>query len=216
MLLRILTSLLLLSSLQEAAAQKTEYGFFVGGQATSAGYYLHGHRQATTWLPGAHAGAILRIPFEGNFYFSPSLAYSLKGFDVNLTDTSSNPGINVVGNRLRVHTFELAPLFTLYFASAGTRPFIQFGPAADFAVWGTEDLRLRDGSTSGRTMNFSNDAYGRITASLIVRLGVETRSGFFFNAHYNHGVGSLNQNDFGPSIKHQVAGMSIGKIFSRK
>ncbi|RYZ16502.1 MAG: PorT family protein, partial [Chitinophagaceae bacterium] len=195
MQLRLIAFLIFLSAAFDASAQKTEYGFFAGAHTSSARYYLHGHRQETSWLPGAHAGAILRIPFEGNFYFSPSLAYSLKGFDVNLADTSSNPGIDVGGNRLRLHTLELAPLFTLYFASSGTRPFLQFGPAFDIALAGSEDLRLRNGNSVHRSMKFANDAYGRITASLNVRLGIETRSGLFFNVHYNHGVASLNQND---------------------
>jgi hypothetical protein len=199
-----------------AAAQRTEFGFFAGPQASSSSYKLRGSRQPTTWKFGGHIGAIARIPFEGNFYFTPSLAYSLKGFGVTLTDTSGNPGVDAVGNDIRLHTFELAPLFTIYFSSTGTMPFVQFGPAIDYAVFGTEDLQLKNGSRVGRTMSFDPDAYGRITASFIMRIGVETPNGLFFNAHYNYGLGSLNQYDSGPSIRHRIAGVSIGKIFRRR
>jgi hypothetical protein len=208
---------ILLSSLTAAVhAQRTQFGFLAGPQVSSAKYVLHGVTQKTRSRTGGHLGLIARIPFEGNLYFTPSLVYSLKGFDVTLTDTSSNPGIDAVGNSIRLHTFELAPLFTVYFSSAGTKPFVQFGPAADYAVFGTEDVRLKNGTTQGRTMHFASDGYGRITASLMLRLGIETRNGLFFNAHYNYGLGSLNQNDYGPSIKHRVAGISVGKIFNRR
>jgi hypothetical protein len=199
-----------------AQAQKTEFGILAGPQITSSHYVLHGITQKTNAKTGGHLGLIARIPFEGNLFFSPSLVYSLKGFEVALTDTSSNPGIEAVGNSVRLHTLELAPLFTVYFSSAGTRPFVQFGPAADYAVFGNEAVRLKNGSTQSRSMYFASDGYGRITASLLFRFGIETRSGLFFNAHYNHGLGSLNQNDYGPSIKHRIAGISVGKIFSRK
>jgi hypothetical protein len=199
----------------EAGAQKTEFGIFGGPQITTAHYRLHSQLQTTTWKTGVHLGAIASIPFEGNFYFTPSLSYSLKGFGVTLTDTSSNPGTEAVGNTVRLHVMELAPLFTIYFSSGGTRPFVQFGPAIDYAVFGTEDVRLKNGNTVGRTMTFSYDAYGRVTASVIIRLGFETPGGFFANAHYDHGLGSLNQNDFGPTITNRVVGISVGKFFRR-
>jgi hypothetical protein len=198
-----------------AKAQKTEFGFIAGPQATSAHYSVHKRLQQTSWLAGGHIGAIASIPFEANFYFTPSLVYSLKGYGVSLADTSSNPGVDAIANTLRLHTIELTPLFTLYFGNKSLRPFIQFGPSLDMNISGTEKLTLKNGSTLSRNVNFSGDAYGRITASLVFRFGFETSSGLFANAHYEHGFGSLNQNDFGPYITHRVVGVSVGKFFRR-
>ncbi|GAB4092178.1 porin family protein [Flaviaesturariibacter terrae] len=200
-----------------ASAQKTEFGFLAGPQYNTAHYTVRGKEQVTTGKWGGHAGLIARIPFEGRLFFSPSLYYSLKGFSVLLTDTSSNPGIDAVANDIQLHTFELSPLFTVYVGRATDRgPYVQFGPSLDMNLAGTENIRLNTGRSVSRSMKFDGANYSRLTPSLVFRFGVQTSKGLFINAHVLYGIGSLNNNDYGPSIRHSVYGLSIGKLFSRK
>ncbi|RYY98903.1 MAG: PorT family protein [Chitinophagaceae bacterium] len=212
------TSLLLAAGLVSLAApaQKTQYGVFAGAQLTNAHYVLHGRQQKTEAKPGAHFGVMLSIPFENRLVFTPSLYYSLKGFKVALTDTSSLPGVDAVANDITLHSVELAPLFTIYMGKGTARPFVQFGPTVDFAFYGRERLVLNTGRRVERQVHFSNNDYGHITAALLVRLGYETRKGVLFGAHYSHGVGSLNNNDFGPTIKHRIFGVSVGKYLTHR
>ncbi|RYY40416.1 MAG: PorT family protein [Chitinophagaceae bacterium] len=199
-----------------ASAQKTEFGFIAGPQFTNSTYYLHGKKQATTGKFGGHAGAIARIPFEGRLFFTPSLYYSMKGFSVTLTDTSSNPGIDAVANDLRIHAFELSPLFTIYVGRAtDSGPYVQFGPSIDMNVAGREKVTVKNGAVVSRNMSFSGQGYSRLTPSVVLRFGVQTPKGFFVNAHILQGIGSLNNNDFGPAIRHRVFGLSVGKFFLR-
>ena len=200
-----------------ASAQKTEFGVLAGPQYTTATYSLHGKPQASNGKMGVHAGVIARIPFEGRLFFTPSLTYSLKGFSVALTDTSSNPGIDAVANDLRLHTAELAPLFTIYAGRKTDRGFFfQFGPSLDLNLTGRENITLNTGKSVSRNMKFNGQGYSRLTPSLILRLGTQTAKGYFFNAHIQQGIGSLNNNDFGPNIRHRIFGVSVGKIFHRK
>ncbi|GAA4332898.1 porin family protein [Flaviaesturariibacter amylovorans] len=199
-----------------AAAQKTQYGVFAGAQYTSAHYLLRDKKQSTEGKPGAHAGVMLLIPFENRLVFTPSLYYSGKGYKVALTDTSSLPGIDAVANDVSLHSIELAPLFLIYMGKGTGRPFVQFGPTVDFNFYGRERVRLNTGRTVDRQMRFSNNDYGRITAALLVRLGYETKKGLVFGAHYSHGAGSLNNNDYGPIIKHRIFGVSIGKWLTHR
>lgn len=200
-----------------AAAQKTEFGVVAGPQYTTARYFLHGKEQATTGKAGGQLGAVAKIPFEGRFFFTPSLTYSLKGFSVTLTDTSSNPGVDAVANDLRLHTAELSPLFTIYMGRQPERGFyVQFGPSLDLNLAGHENVTVKNGNVVRRSMSFGGTGYSRLTPSLIVRLGSESKKGFFFNAFFQQGIGSLNNNDFGPAIRHRIAGVGVGKIFYRK
>ncbi|RYY66461.1 MAG: PorT family protein [Chitinophagaceae bacterium] len=200
-----------------ASAQKTEFGAIAGPQYTTANYFLHGKEMATKGKVGLHAGVVAKIPFEGRLFFSPSLTYSLKGFSVALTDTSSNPGIDAVANDLRLHTAELAPLFTIYLGKTKDRgAYVQFGPSLDLNLQGNEKVTVKSGNVVDRDMKFGGQGYSRLTPSVIVRFGVESAKGFFFNAHIQQGIGSLNNNDFGPAIRHRIAGVSVGKIFHRK
>jgi len=197
-------------------AQKTQYGFLGTLKTGTTSYTVRGAAQKTSFVPGAGIGVLAKIPFEGPLYFTPSLSFSAKGFQVVLTDTASNPGIDVTRNNARLYVMELAPLLTLYLQQKGTQPFVQFGPVIDVAGFGTEQIRLNSGQNLSRTMKFAPDAYGRITAGLMVRLGVETPKGVFLSAQYQHGLGSQNNADLGPDIRYRTIGLSFGKIFNRK
>ncbi|RYY88383.1 MAG: PorT family protein [Chitinophagaceae bacterium] len=200
-----------------ASAQKTDFGFLAGPQYTNSTYSLRGQQQPTKGKPGGHIGAIARIPFEGRLFFTPSFYYTLKGFSVVLSDTSSNPGIDAVANDLRIHAMELSPLFTIYIGRATDHgPYVQFGPSLDMNFAGREHITLKNGNTVDRSMSFSGQGYSRLTPSVVFRIGAQTPKGFFVNAHILQGIGSLNNNDYGPSIRHRVFGLSVGKFFLRK
>ncbi|MDB5250940.1 MAG: hypothetical protein JWP27_109 [Flaviaesturariibacter sp.] len=199
-----------------AAGQTTGYSIFAGAQMTDARYLVYGKKQETGSKPGGQAGFTFRIPFENRLSFTPSFYYSGKGFAVVLNDSASMPGIDVVRNDLSLHTFEIAPLFELRLGSSATYPFIAFGPTFDVAIAGTERRVLESGATVKRSMAFGSTSYGRFTAAALVRLGIQTRHGFFVFGHYSYGLGSLNNADYGPSIKHRIAGVSIGTALHRK
>lgn len=209
-------SVLLCQSLAGLAfSQSTIYGIFGGAQATSVHYSVRGKTQPSQSKPGAQGGLILKIPFENQLFFSPSLYYSLKGYKVTLKDTLSFPGIDIAADDVSVHTVELAPLFHLNFSDHPQHFFVQFGPAFDVAFSGTEKLNYSNGTVSKRPMPFNFEAYGRITSTAIMRLGYENSKGFLIFAHYDFGLGSMNDADDGPQIKHRLFGLSIGKFFNR-
>jgi hypothetical protein len=213
----ILSLLLCMGAADSLYAQQTQFGFLAGPQFTNARYYLHGNKMATEGKWGGHIGATLKIPFEGRLFFTPALYYSMKGFSVTLSDTSSNPGVDAAHNDILVHTMEIAPLFAIYFGrEGGARPYVQFGPAGDVAISGRENIMLKNGSTVKRAMTFNGEGYSKITIGLVLRAGYETAKGLFVSAQYHHGIGSLNNNDLGPSITHRVFALSVGKIFARK
>jgi hypothetical protein len=209
-------SSLCLLLLLSASGQTTGHSIFAGAQTTTAHYVVYGRPQQTSSKWGGQAGFTFKIPFEGQLFFTPSFYYSGKGFTVDLADTASMPGINVVRNDVSVHTVEIAPLFQLQLGKKRGHLFVAFGPSVDIAISGTEKRGLSGGTTVKKSMAFGSSSYGRLTAAALVRLGLETRSGFFFFGHYSYGLGSLNNADYGPSITHRIAGLSIGTSLHRK
>jgi len=65
-------------------------------------------------------------------------------------------------------------------------------------------------------MKFSFGDYGRFTSSAIARLGYQMQNGFFFFGHVTYGLGSMNNADNGPKIRHRIFGVSVGKYFKAK
>ena len=65
-------------------------------------------------------------------------------------------------------------------------------------------------------MKFSFGDYGRFTSSAIARLGYQMQNGFFFFGHVTYGLGSMNNADNGPKIRHRIFGVSAGKYFKAK
>lgn len=188
-------------------------GIFGGVQSTTAQYKIKDQLQTTGSKVGAQLGAMLKIPFDHNLYFAPTANYSLKGFTVQLMDDANPPGEGIVSNDVSIHTLELAPLFHIEFSKKPSHLFMRVGPGIDLAFKGSESLVKKDGSQIIRDMKFSFTNYGRITSSAVVHLGYETQGGFFVFGHYSHGLGSLNNSDGGPTIRHRIFGLSIGKYF---
>jgi hypothetical protein len=204
------TSLLLTAAL---CAQTTTYGIFAGFQATSANYKVREKMQETGYKYGPLGGLAIKIPFENRLVFTPSFYYNRKGYSVILKDTAAPPGIDAIANETSLHTIDIAPLLTIALSGKPSHCYIEFGPVIDAVISGKERVTKDDGSIVDRPMKFSFTDYGRITASFIGKFGYESSSGFFVAAQYAHGLGSLNNADYGPRIKHRIFGIMIGRFF---
>jgi hypothetical protein len=115
-----------------------------------------------------------------------------------------------------VHTLEIASLLHFDLSKKAAHPFIQFGPAIDIAFYGEEEIVLKNGDEINRNMKFSFGEYGRFTSSAIARLGYQFQNDFFFFGHITYGLGSMNNADNGPRIRHRVYGVSVGRYFKGK
>ena len=195
---------------------QSSIGVFGGVQSTTASYKVRDKKQTTSSKLGGQFGLTLKIPFDNQLFFSPVVGYSMKGFSVQLTDTASIPGKNVVHNNLSVHSIDIAPLFHVDLSKAPSHLFVRFGPSVDVAFKGREKLTLKDGKLEERAMQFGSAYYSPITTTAVVHFGFETQGGFFVFGHYNQGLGSMNNSDFGPKARHRAFGLSLGTYFGRR
>lgn len=190
---------------------QVDLGIFAGPQITSAGYSVNSEKQSTSNKYGFHLGANLKVPFENKLYFAPAVFYSLKGYKVKLNQPSPLPDSLAIDNNTTIHTFELAALFQYDFKNNPNHFFVKFGPSIDVQLYGKEKFNRRNNTAIDRQMVFSFTKYGRIGANMILQLGYETSNGIFFSGQYSHGIGNINNTDYGPYIVHRVYGLSIGK-----
>jgi hypothetical protein len=201
-----------------ACLGQVQLAFFAGPQATTAYYTVREHKQPTEFKYGVMAGAAAKVVFDKQFFFYPSIYYSLKGYKVTLNDPSFPPTELANNNNTTIHTIEIAPLFQIDFNKKPAHPFVRFGPAVDYALAGREkfDTTSSTGSigTIDRPMLFSFGDYGHFSAQAIIHLGYETGKGLMFFAFYEHGIGSMNNADNGPKILHRIAGVSVGWLFT--
>jgi len=199
------------------AVSQVRFAVYAGPQATSAHYVVKDSKQPTSWKYGAMAGVSVKVPFDKQLYFFPSVYYSLKGYKVTFNEPSFPPTEFAKNNNTTLHTLEIAPMFQVDLGKNPSHPFIRFGPAVDFAFSGREifDTVSSTGVRAAvdRPMVFSFGDYGRITAQANLHLGYETSTGFMVFAFYEHGIGSLNNADEGPRILHRIAGISVGWLF---
>jgi hypothetical protein len=154
-------------------------------------------------------------------HFFPTIQYSKKGYTVDLKDQAFPPSTIAINNNTSIHTIDFAPLLQFDFSKKPSHIFLRFGPSFDFAISGTESFDTVNiaGERGNVTqdMLFSFGDYGRISASLAGHIGYQAESGFMIFAHYNYGIGSMNNADYGPRILHRIAGISAGYLFgSRK
>jgi hypothetical protein len=198
---------------------QVKFALIAGPQMTSARYTVNGIRQSTGFKPGVMAGLALKVPFDTHLYFFPSVYYSLKGYKVTLKTPSFPPTQLAINNNTTIHTFEVAPLFQVDLSGKPTHMFIRFGPSVDFAMAGREKFDTLDASgvpgKVNRSMVFSFTDYGRYTASAHVHVGYET-PGLMVYAFYEHGIGSLNNADYGPHILHRIFGITAGWFFAER
>ncbi len=195
---------------------QSKFGLFAGPQITSSKYTINGKKQPNTAKYGFQSGANFKIPFENKLYFAPAAFYSLKGYNVKFNQPSFPPDSLAVDNNTRIHTFELAALLQYDFNTNPCHFFIKFGPSLDFQLLGKEKFKRSNRTAGNQDMVFSFTKYNRYAANLLFQIGYETKQGFTLSAHYTHGIGSINNADFGPGILHRAAGISIGKYLAKK
>lgn len=183
---------------------------FGGPQITFAKYTIEGTSQPTDRKYGAQIGASLKVPFENRLYFAPAMYYSLKGYKVTLNKPAFPPSDKAINNNTSVHTIESAALLQYDFSTKPSHFFLKGGFALDLAVSGKETFDTLPRGAVSRSMKFSFKDYGYITASANLHFGYETARGLLIFAHYAHGLGSMNNADFGPRIFHRIAGISLG------
>jgi len=186
-----------------------------GPQFSSAFYSVNGKEQTVHSRPGFHAGAALKVPFENHLYFSPTIFYSLKGYKVDITEPSIPPERTATRNETRIHTMEIGAILQYDFSMTPGHFFFKAGPTIDVQLAGKEKITWDDKSVITRKMKYSFKDYGYVGANLYGQLGYESKSGFLLGAMYSHGLGSINNVDYGARILHQVAGLSFGKYINR-
>lgn len=208
-------ALLILTVIAVSSRAQNQVGIFVGPQATTAKYTINGINQTTDTKYGFHLGGVFKVPFEGRLYFTPSAFYSMKGYKVAFNQRAYPPDTLANDNNTTIHTFELAALLQIDFGKKENHLFVRFGPSLDFQLKGKEKFNLKNGTLVNRDMPFGFDKYGHYGANLLLQFGYETKNGFSVAALYGHGIGSINNADYGPTIRHRVYGLSFGKYLSR-
>src|SRR5215213_8202977 len=197
-----------------AGSAQVRFAVYAGPQATSVRYMVNDKKQPASWKYGAMGGVSVKVPFDNQLYFFPSVYYSLKGYKVTLENPSFPPTQFAKNNNTTLQTVAIAPLFQIDLNKDPSHPFVRFGPSVDFAFSGREkfDTVSRTGVTGSvdRPMVFSFGDYGRFTAQAVLHAGYETSTGFMVFAFYEHGIGSMNNADSGPRILHRIVGLSVG------
>src|SRR5687767_7042747 len=198
------------------AFSQVRVSVFGGPQMTTAKYKVQDEKQPTQFKTGFQLGGSLKVPFENQLYFAPAIYYSMKGYKVNLNAPSFPPSEKAINNETTIHTIEIAPLLHLDLSNQPSHFFVKVGPAIDFAFSGKEKFDTIDGiAPVERSMRFAFTEYGRVTAQGILHFGFESEKGYTVFAHYAEGMGSLNNADNGPRIKHRIVGLSIGWFFQK-
>ena len=195
---------------------QSRFGIFAGAQTTTAKYRITDIKQPTEHKYGFQAGFGWKIPFENRLFFSPAAFYSLKGYKVKFNRDAFPPDNEATDNNTSIHTFELAFLLQFDMGNQPQHFFIKTGPSLDFQLAGKEKFHLKNGTVVDRNMGYGFTQYGHYSASLLIQLGLETKGGFMIFGQYSLGLGNLNNADNGPSIKHRVLGLSVGKYLNPK
>lgn len=183
---------------------------FAGPQFSSASYKVGDEKQKASFKPGFQAGVGLKVPFDNQLYFAPTVFYSLKGYKVTLDNGAFPPDTSAINNNVSVHAVEIGFLLHLELSKSTNHLFLRAGPSLDFALVGREKFDKRNGGGSvNRPMKFGFGDYGRYLASGIVQFGYETPR-YYIMAQYHGTLGSISNADDGPKIKHRVMGLSAG------
>jgi hypothetical protein len=219
MRIKILAIFIFLVACQRGLTQ-VKFAALAGPQFTGARYTINEKKQSTSYKAGLMAGIGLKVPFENRLYFFPSVYYSLKGYKVDFNTPSYPPTQLAVNNNTTIHTIEVAPLFQVDLSPNLSHPFIRFGASVDFALGGKESFDTLNASgirgNVRHKMLFAYTDYGRYTASGLLHFGYESSKGWMLYASYTHGIGSLNNADYGPHILHRIIGITGGYYFAEK
>ena len=198
--------------IQKTQAQVRIFG---GPQLTSAKYSVLNVKQATEYKQGFVAGIAIQSLVEGPLFIVPTLYYSQKGYKVTFNQPSAPPDANAKNNNTTIHTIAFAPLFQVNLSKAKNHVFFRFGPGIDVAVSGREVFDSTGNKRVDRSLNIGSTGYSPATAFFNVQAGYEVGA-FSISASYEHGLVSFNNADFGPTILHRIAGVSLGWKFGKK
>jgi hypothetical protein len=199
------------------AYSQLQYGVFTGPQVTDVRYTIDEKRQESSLKLGVNAGFQMKVPFEGRLSFAPSMMYNLRGYKIDKFTGIAFPPDSLAANvNTRFHTIELAFLLQHDFSLQPGHFFFRIGPSLDFALFGNETFTTINNTQVDRSMKFSFSDYGHYLASAILQLGYEAEGGLFIYAHYNYGLTTMNNWDYGPGIGNRAAGLTIGKYFKSK
>lgn len=185
--------------------------FFAGPQISTVKYTVQNKKQDHGNKYGFVAGATVKVPFDNKLYFAPAVFYSMKGYKVTLDRAAAPPDTLATDNDTRIHTFELAALLQYDFSQQPGHFFVKLGPSLDIQLFGKEKFNRSNQTTIEQDMVFSFTRYGRYAANLIMQFGYETKTGILLWGQYGHGIGSMNNADFGPKIWHRTYSISFGK-----
>lgn len=206
----------LLFCLFRAADANAQLTIFGGPQMTSASYSIRDVKQETEYKIGFMGGVGLKTLIEGNFYFSPMLFFSRKGYKVSFDRPNFPPDSGAVNNNTSINTIELAPLIQVNFSKKESYGFLRFGPSFDFNLSGKETFDSTNNKRISRDMDFDYAAYSHATISMNLQTGFQHRSGFTAFIFANFGVSSFNNADYGPKIFHRVGGVALGWKLGKK
>lgn len=195
---------------------QSQFGIFAGPQSVTAKYEVNSIKQPTSSKYGLQLGFGWKIPFEAPLYFSPSIFYSLKGYKVRFNQPAYPPDTLAIDNNTTVHTGEMAFLLQVDLSGRPDHFFIKAGPTLDFQLFGREKFNLKTSGQVKRNMPFDFTAYGHFSANLLIQLGFEARNGLMIFGQYSLGLASINNADYGPTIKYRGYGISIGKFLHHK
>ena len=207
---------LFFSSIVSTSIAQNQLGLFAGPQMTSVSYKVQSVGQSVQSKYGFQTGVMMKVPFEGNLYFSPAVWYSYKGYKVTLNNYAYPPDVNAIDNNVSIHTLELAALIQVDLGKQPSHFFLRGGPTLDFQLIGREKFNLKTGGNVSRNMKWGPGEYGHYGATAVAQFGYESAKGFFIYGTYSQGLTNINNSDFGPQILHRVVGISFGTFLKRK
>jgi hypothetical protein len=191
---------------------------FAGPQTSTARYTISDVKQPTEFKYGFHAGAGMKVDFEGNLYFSPAISYSSTGYKVKFNRPAIPPDSSAKDNNTNIHQVDVDIPLQFDLGNGTNHLFLKVGPSFNIITSGKEKFHLNTGEEINREMKLGlYSSYGRFLVSLVTAVGYETSSGFYVNLQYAHGLTSINNADEGPQILQRVIGLNIGIfLHSRK
>ena len=211
--MKFITTPLLFLIIPMLASSQVEWTVFGGPQASSAGYKIRDEKQKSSFKYGFQTGVGMKVAFESQLYFAPSIFYSMKGYKVKFTQYQAPPDVTAIDNDTRMHTLETAVPLQLDFSASPSHGFIRTGPTLDFQLFAKEKYHTLSGGTVSRPMKFGYNDYGRYSANWILHLGYESENGLTVFATASIGLASLDNVDEGPDIRHRTFGFCLGWKF---
>jgi len=214
--LRVILIFLSLFVAQINLAAQNLVGLLGGIQFPGARYEILHQSQPIQRFMGIQAGVQLKVPFDVNLYFVPSIRYNLRGYDVQLEIPNGQPHPDAIENSIRLHNLETAVLLQFDLGSNPNHIFLRGGPSLETHLSGTEHYLKSNGELVKQPVSFARGEYGRYSLNLLAEVGLETRSGWFAYGFYTYGATSISNRDYAPAIKLRSFGISLGKYLNAK